>query len=70
MGGLSEVLGPPPVIPKLSQLLTLVSITQAVDEDNLQSPCRFQPCQIDPIDPIDPTHHANSTSHMYCLKVT
>ena len=39
LGGLSEVLGPPTVVSKLSQLLTLVRIIQGVDEDNLQSPC-------------------------------
>ena len=39
IGGLSEVFGPPTVVSKLSQLLTLVSITQTEDEDNLQSPC-------------------------------
>lgn len=61
MGGLSEVLGPPTVISKLSQLLTLVRITQAGDEDNLQSPCSFQPCQ------IDTTHHGIPK---HCLKVT
>ena len=35
---MSEVLGSPTVVSKLSQLLTLVSMTLAVDEGNLQSP--------------------------------